>query len=118
MAEKMEVISKQVIFENYITGFPKESDMYVSSDSTLKLSVEDGAESVLVKNLYLSCDPYMSMRMKKVVAPTPFPDFPPFTLGSVSMYHSPLVFVTLSIPYFMPTRIGCHLYKLYAMHSF
>ncbi|KAB1218167.1 2-alkenal reductase (NADP(+)-dependent) [Morella rubra] len=57
-----EVSNKQVIFRDYVTGFPKESDMHVTS-GTIRLEVPEGSNSVLVKNLYLSCDPYMRGRM-------------------------------------------------------
>ena len=52
------VSNKQVIFEDYVSGFPKESDMRVTT-STTKLKVPDDCNGILVKNLYLSCDPYM-----------------------------------------------------------
>ncbi|KAK4421956.1 2-alkenal reductase (NADP(+)-dependent) [Sesamum alatum] len=58
-----EVSNKQIIFKDYVKGFPKESDMILES-STIKLKVpEDCNDAVLVKNLYLSCDPYMRNRM-------------------------------------------------------
>ncbi|KAG7997077.1 hypothetical protein I3843_01G193100 [Carya illinoinensis] len=53
-----EVKNKQVLARDYIDGNPKESDMYFST-STIRLKVPDGSKAVLVKNLYLSCDPYM-----------------------------------------------------------
>lgn len=53
-----EVSNKQVLARDYITSVPKESDMYLSSTTT-KLELPEGSEAVLVKNLYLSCDPYM-----------------------------------------------------------
>ncbi|GFP83123.1 2-alkenal reductase (NADP(+)-dependent) [Phtheirospermum japonicum] len=63
MAE--EVSNKQIIFRDYVTGFPKESDMILKT-STIKLKVPDDCnDAVLVKNLYLSCDPYMRPRMQK-----------------------------------------------------
>ncbi|KAE9593967.1 putative oxidoreductase [Lupinus albus] len=59
-----EVRNKQVILRNYVSGFPKESDMYlVEGKITLKLP--EGSNDVLLKNLYLSCDPYMRNRMSK-----------------------------------------------------
>ncbi|XP_068646918.1 2-alkenal reductase (NADP(+)-dependent)-like isoform X3 [Aristolochia californica] len=65
MAEEgAEVCNKQIIFRDYITGFPKESDMVLSS-SKMSLKVPQGSKAVLVKNLYLSCDPYMRNRMEK-----------------------------------------------------
>ncbi|KAJ6371654.1 hypothetical protein OIU77_002047 [Salix suchowensis] len=62
-----EVVSnKQVIFKDYAPGALKESDMYITT-STIKLKVpEDCTNGVLVKNLYLSCDPYMRNRMRKL----------------------------------------------------
>jgi NADPH-dependent curcumin reductase CurA len=55
--------NKQVILRDYVTGFPKESDMYVTT-STIQLKVPEGSNAVLVKNLYLSCDPYMRGLMR------------------------------------------------------
>ena len=54
-----EVISdKQVILNGYVSGFPKESNLYLTT-SNIKLKVpeeESGRDAVLVKNLCLSCD--------------------------------------------------------------
>lgn len=65
-----EVRNKQVILKEYVRGFPKESDMILKTSSIkLKLELElehsesESNSSVLVKNLYLSCDPYMRNRM-------------------------------------------------------
>ncbi|CAK9181890.1 unnamed protein product [Ilex paraguariensis] len=60
-----EVRNKQVIFRDYVSGFPKESDMYITTDKTLHLKVPEASNGVLVKNLYLSSDPYMRLRMQK-----------------------------------------------------
>ncbi|KAK6122568.1 hypothetical protein DH2020_043690 [Rehmannia glutinosa] len=66
MAEKMISNNKQVILKNYVNGPPKESDMSLKT-STINLKIPDGCnDAVLVKNLYLSCDPYMLGRMKKI----------------------------------------------------
>ncbi|XP_077225135.1 2-alkenal reductase (NADP(+)-dependent)-like [Tasmannia lanceolata] len=65
MAEGDEVSNKHIIFRDYVTGFPKESDMILSSNK-IQLKVPEGSKSVLVKNLYLSCDPYMRGRMNKI----------------------------------------------------
>ncbi|KAL3642140.1 hypothetical protein CASFOL_012955 [Castilleja foliolosa] len=60
-----EVSNKQIILKDYVTGFPKESDMILKT-SAVQLKVPDGCnDAVLVKNLYLSCDPYMRPRMTK-----------------------------------------------------
>lgn len=76
-----EVRNKQVIFRDYVTGFPKESDMHVTT-GTIKLRVPEGSNSVLVKNLYLSCDPVMRIRMARVTVS----GFSSFTPGSVSIF--------------------------------
>ncbi|XP_059447336.1 2-alkenal reductase (NADP(+)-dependent)-like [Corylus avellana] len=57
------VSNKQVILRDYVSGFPKESDMYVTT-GTVKLKVPQGSNAILVKNLYLSCDPYMRGLMR------------------------------------------------------
>ncbi|KDP35121.1 hypothetical protein JCGZ_10655 [Jatropha curcas] len=73
-----EVVSnKQVILKNYVPGFLQESDFYIRTDS-VKLKVPSGTNGVLVKNLYLSCDPYMRIRMRNLHDSY----FPPFKLGS------------------------------------
>ncbi|XP_077225603.1 2-alkenal reductase (NADP(+)-dependent)-like [Tasmannia lanceolata] len=65
MAEGDEVSNKQIILRDYVTGFPKESDMILRSNK-IQLKVPDGSKSVLVKNLYLSCDPYLRIRMSRI----------------------------------------------------
>ena len=60
-----QVRNKQVIFKDYVSGFPKESDMYVSTNGTIRLKVPEGSNGIVVKNLYLSCDPYTRNRMTK-----------------------------------------------------
>ncbi|KAJ8755385.1 hypothetical protein K2173_019183 [Erythroxylum novogranatense] len=77
--EVQKVSNKQVIFKDYVTGFPKESDMYVTT-TTRELAPPQGSKAVLVKNLYLSCDPYLRGRMSN--QPSNDPDFGPFTPGS------------------------------------
>ncbi|XP_030937796.1 2-alkenal reductase (NADP(+)-dependent)-like [Quercus lobata] len=62
-----EVSNKQVILKDYVSGFPKESDMCLNTSGTIKLKVPEGSNAVLVKNLYLSCDPYMRGRMKQPI---------------------------------------------------
>ncbi|KAM6586163.1 hypothetical protein CsatB_013165 [Cannabis sativa] len=59
-----EVKNKQVLLKDYVRGFPKESDMAITS-STLKLKLPQSSKGVLLKNLYLSCDPYMRGRMSQ-----------------------------------------------------
>lgn len=77
-----EVGNKQVILKHYVAGFPKESDMELKS-TTVKLKLPEGSSgAILVKNLYLSCDPYMRSLMKKMEGH--YTDA--FTPGSVSPF--------------------------------
>jgi len=63
--EMAEVRNKQVILKDYVSGFPKESGMDIV-DSTITLKIPQGSNDVvMLKNLYLSCDPYMRIRMTK-----------------------------------------------------
>ncbi|KAI4356163.1 hypothetical protein L6164_000206 [Bauhinia variegata] len=50
--------------KDYVTGFPKESDLIVV-ENTLKLEIPEGSNEILLKNLYLSCDPYLRLKMGK-----------------------------------------------------
>ncbi|XP_038689510.1 2-alkenal reductase (NADP(+)-dependent)-like [Tripterygium wilfordii] len=74
------VKNKQVKLKGYVKGFPKESDLYVTSDSSIELRVPDGSPegTILVKNLYLSGDPYMRFHMGE----SQKPDFPSFPLDA------------------------------------
>ncbi|XP_058107287.1 2-alkenal reductase (NADP(+)-dependent)-like isoform X2 [Magnolia sinica] len=73
---RKEVANKQVLFRDFVTGFPKESDMVLST-GTIRLKVPEGSKAVLVKNLYLSCDPYMRIRMAKNEDDDEFTSFMP-----------------------------------------
>ena len=76
-----EVRNKQVILKDYVTGFPKESDMELV-DGSIKLEIPQGSNEVLLKNLYLSCDPYMRLKMTKSDASDFFASYAP---GVVSL---------------------------------
>ncbi|XP_076908146.1 2-alkenal reductase (NADP(+)-dependent)-like [Bidens hawaiensis] len=60
-----QVKNKQIVLKNYVNGFPKESDMLIVTSDTINLNLPEGSNAVLVKNLYLSCDPYIRGRMSK-----------------------------------------------------
>ncbi|KAL6226065.1 hypothetical protein ACLB2K_000030 [Fragaria x ananassa] len=75
-SDGVEVSNKQVIFKDYVTGFPKESDMELRT-STAKLKLPQGSTGLVVKNLYLSCDPYMRGRMTKHDRPSYVQSFNP-----------------------------------------
>jgi len=62
-----EVRNKRVVLRNYVAGFPKESDMKLV-EGRIKLKVPEGSYKVLVKNLYLSCDPVMRVMMINIEA--------------------------------------------------
>ncbi|GAV67140.1 ADH_zinc_N domain-containing protein [Cephalotus follicularis] len=78
MASEVGVVihNKQVILKDYVIGSPKESDMFVTT-GTIQLKLPHGSNGVLVKTLYLSCDPYMRGRMKKPLLPSFVPPFEP-----------------------------------------
>lgn len=70
----VEVRNQQVLARDYISAIPEESDMYLNNTATIKLKVPPGEEfngSVLLKNLYLSCDPYMRGVKHNDTATTP-----------------------------------------------
>ncbi|XP_058184272.1 2-alkenal reductase (NADP(+)-dependent)-like [Rhododendron vialii] len=77
MAERVveEVSNKQVILRDYVSGFPKESDFEFKT-SKIRLEAAQGSKSVVVKNLYLSCDPYMRACMRNLTG-TYVPSFTP-----------------------------------------
>ncbi|CAL5097802.1 unnamed protein product [Urochloa decumbens] len=76
VAGEEEVTNRQVILKRYVTGCPTVEDMEVVT-GTLRLAVPPGSPAVLVKNLYLSCDPYMRTRMTKHAVPSFVPDYVP-----------------------------------------
>ncbi|XP_065049953.1 2-alkenal reductase (NADP(+)-dependent)-like [Musa acuminata AAA Group] len=59
----MEVENKHIIIKHAIDGLPNESDFELRS-TPLVLSVAQGSKEVVVKNLFLSIDPYQLNRMK------------------------------------------------------
>uniref|UniRef100_A0A803QKX2 Enoyl reductase (ER) domain-containing protein n=1 Tax=Cannabis sativa TaxID=3483 RepID=A0A803QKX2_CANSA len=62
----MAVENKQVLLKGYIETMPKETDMEVKVSEIMITNHNSpkGSSSILVKNLYLSCDPYMKARMQ------------------------------------------------------
>ncbi|KAJ0788863.1 putative oxidoreductase [Helianthus annuus] len=71
--------NKQILLKSYINGSPSESDMELKLGNHIKLEAPTGSNGVLVKNLYLSCDPYMRGRMQNFQASY----VPPFSPNSV-----------------------------------
>lgn len=77
------VTNKQVYLKDYVDGTPKETDFEIRTSESVPLRLVTGTKgAVLVRNLYLSVDPYMRLRMQR---PRPNPYYPTtFTPGSVS----------------------------------
>ena len=73
-AAAAEVSNKRVVLKRHVTGFPTEDDMELLT-GTSRLAVPPGSAAVMVKNLYLSCDPYMRSRMSRHDEPSYVPDF-------------------------------------------
>ncbi|XP_021289462.1 2-alkenal reductase (NADP(+)-dependent)-like [Herrania umbratica] len=55
--------NKQVVLNNYVRGWPNEGDFRLQCTETEIKSIPNGSVAVLLKNLYLACDPYMRHRM-------------------------------------------------------
>lgn len=84
-----EVKNKQVILRNYVTTIPKDSDLYVTSttatikfklpaDTTTTSATSNSKElAIIVKNLYLSCDPYQRLFMEKIPGLSHFKSYTP-----------------------------------------
>lgn len=68
--------NRRVILKRYVTGLPSEDDMEVVTAKTT-LAVPAGSEAVMVKNLYVSCDPYMRGRITRHEVPSYVPDYVP-----------------------------------------
>jgi hypothetical protein len=59
----MDVTNRYITIKTHIDGAPKESHFELKT-AALALSVEPGSKVVIVKNLYVSIDPYQINRMK------------------------------------------------------
>ncbi|GMY35871.1 2-alkenal reductase (NADP(+)-dependent)-like [Fagus crenata] len=59
----MDVTNRYITIKTHIDGAPKESHFELKT-AALALSVEPGSKVVIVKNLYVSVDPYQINRMK------------------------------------------------------
>uniref|UniRef100_A0A0E0BQK0 Enoyl reductase (ER) domain-containing protein n=1 Tax=Oryza glumipatula TaxID=40148 RepID=A0A0E0BQK0_9ORYZ len=71
------VSNKRVILKRYVTGFLSADDMEVVTVEAPPLDVPTGSKGVVVKNLYVSCDPYMRNRMTRHELPSYILDFVP-----------------------------------------
>ncbi|CAO2193170.1 unnamed protein product [Urochloa humidicola] len=59
--------NRRVILKEYVEGYPREEHMELlpATEVPLRLAGDDPPGSVLVRNLYLSCDPYMRLKMSR-----------------------------------------------------
>lgn len=73
------VTNNQVVLKGYVDGTPKETDMELKQSSLSGLTAPKGSSAFLVKNLFLSCDPYMLRRMRQYYGSY----IPPFVPGQV-----------------------------------
>uniref|UniRef100_A0A0E0MKT9 Enoyl reductase (ER) domain-containing protein n=1 Tax=Oryza punctata TaxID=4537 RepID=A0A0E0MKT9_ORYPU len=71
------VSNKRVILKRYVKGFPSEEDMEVVMGEAPLMAVPAGSAAVVVKNLYISCDPYMRNRMTRHEVPSYVEDYVP-----------------------------------------
>ncbi|KAJ4787579.1 Zinc-binding dehydrogenase family protein [Rhynchospora pubera] len=74
---------KKVVLKNYVKGKPKETYMEVLTTSAIPLKVPEASNeaAMVVKNLYLSCDPYMRLLMTKHDEPPEFSYLSDFVPG-------------------------------------
>ncbi|KAJ0972966.1 hypothetical protein J5N97_020925 [Dioscorea zingiberensis] len=72
--------NKKVLLKKYVSGYVEESDMEIVTNDTVYLKLPQGSKALLLKNLYLSCDPYMRNLMSKLDEPSYIDNFLP---GSV-----------------------------------
>ncbi|XP_052110685.1 uncharacterized protein LOC107465161 isoform X3 [Arachis duranensis] len=63
----MEVSNKYIVIKHHFEDAPKESDFEIKTE-TLDLSVEEGSDDMIVKNLYISINPFQINRMKSFSA--------------------------------------------------
>ncbi|KAL9258377.1 2-alkenal reductase (NADP(+)-dependent)-like protein [Drosera capensis] len=66
MAETRTIENNLIVLKEYLVGSPNESHMELKT-SKINIEVKDGA--VLVKNLYLACEPYNMICMRKPIGP-------------------------------------------------
>ncbi|KAI9112788.1 hypothetical protein K1719_016291 [Acacia pycnantha] len=71
------VKNKQVVLKEYVSGLPKESNFQLVEGS-IELKVPEGSNQILLKNLYLSCDPYQRIMMSETIVSK----FGAYTLGA------------------------------------
>lgn len=62
-----EVKSRFVTIKHHINGAPSESDFEIRTE-TISLLVGDESKELVVKNMYVSVDPYQLNRMKNLSA--------------------------------------------------
>lgn len=94
MAEAAAPTNKKVVLKHYVTGFPKESDMELVAGEAAPLKAPEGSGAILVKNLYLSCDPYMRGRMSNNIDGSYVAGFVPGSVNSSPLPLRPSVFLS------------------------
>lgn len=95
---KMEVQNKYVTIKANVNGAPEESDFEIKVEN-VSLIVESGSKDVVVKNLFVSIDPYHINRMKSqsssqqaisfATAITPGEAIDTYGVGRVLVSHRP-----------------------------
>ncbi|XP_061348047.1 2-alkenal reductase (NADP(+)-dependent)-like [Gastrolobium bilobum] len=59
----MELTNKCIVVKHHIDDEPKESHFEIKTEA-FSLSIEPGSDDIIVKNLYISIDPYQILRMR------------------------------------------------------
>lgn len=95
----MEVINKYIVLKNHIEDAPEESHFEIKTQP-FALSLDPGSDDIIVKNLYVSIDPYLINRMKSYSASHKAISFAtPLTPGEVLILFVRLP-VLLSVSFF------------------
>jgi hypothetical protein len=85
-SETVQVRNKKVMLKHHINGFPKESDLHVTTE-TVVLKVLQGSNTVPVKVLYLSIEPYQYIRSRKIENPGVFSSYPPGSVSNAILFN-------------------------------
>jgi NADPH-dependent curcumin reductase CurA len=95
-----ELKSRRVVLKEYVEGYPTEEHMELlpAADVDQAAAAADG--SVLVRNLYLSCDPYMRPKMSRPLGQSSYTSA--FVPGSAITGYGVSQVVRSSLPAFAP----------------
>uniref|UniRef100_A0ACD5VYV1 Uncharacterized protein n=1 Tax=Avena sativa TaxID=4498 RepID=A0ACD5VYV1_AVESA len=95
-----ELKSRRVVLKEYVEGYPTEEHMELLPAADVDEAAAAAEGSVLVKNLYLSCDPYMRPKMSRPVGQSSYTSA--FVPGAAITGYGVSQVVRSSLPGFAP----------------